>query len=268
MTKNLRILPVLCAALSAAVPSSAPAADSAPVLKAATGHPMKYHLSLPQGWTGAKTWPVAVIISDASRDFEGNIAAFVKARGTLPYILVAPHVVTNGGANYKLADSYRYSDADWKKVAEAGDWRFDEEGIAAVLADVRKLHGGEERYFLTGWEAGGHTVWALTFRHAEQLRAAAPVSPNWRGRWVTETDFSSAPARADLPVKVLFCDRTKVEVPVGWDAWIGQSRDAMKTAEAHGFRNVSLVNLAGKPHGPLAEDVFAFFESVRLRPVS
>jgi dienelactone hydrolase len=249
--------------LLAAAPAAA--SGSGIVLKTATTHPMKYHLSLPQGWTAGKTWPVAVVVPDASRDFEGNLAAFVKARGALPYILVAPHVVTSGGSNYRLADSYRYSDADWKKVTEAGDFRFDDEGIAAVLADVRRDCGGEERAFLTGWEAGGHTVWAYTFRHPDRLRASAPVSPNWKGRWVGDADWSGAPERAALPVRVLFCDRSMSGASAGWDAWTGQSKEAMALAEAHGFRNVSLANLAGRPHGPLAEDVLAFFESVRNR---
>jgi pimeloyl-ACP methyl ester carboxylesterase len=253
------------ALLACAVASPLLAGDSVPALRTATTHPMKYHLALPQGWTAGKTFPVAVLIPDAGRDFEGNLAAFVKARGALPYILVAPHVVTSGGANYRLAGSYRYSEADWKNVAEAGDWRFDEEGIAAVLADVRALFGGEEKAFLTGWEAGGHTVWAYTFRHPDRLRAAALVSTNWRGRWVADADWSSSPARTDLPVKVLFCDRSKVEYPVGWDAFLGQTRDAMKLAEAHGFGNVTFESAPGRPHGPLADEVVAFFESVRAR---
>ena len=169
---------------------------------------MKYHLSLPEGWTAGRPWPVVVLVPDASREFEANLAAFVKARGALPYILVAPHVVTSGGANYRLADTYRYSEADWKRVAADGDFRFDDEGIAAVLADVRRDFGGEERVFLTGWEAGGHTVWAYTFRHPERLRASAPVSTNYLGRWLDEAAFSRDSSRATLPVKVLFCERS------------------------------------------------------------
>lgn len=244
----------------------APAADGGITLQTATTHPMKYHLSLPQGWTEGARWPVLVVVPDAAREFETNLAAFVKARGALPYILVAPHVVTSGGANYRLAGSYRYSDADWKKVADSGDWRFDEDGIAAVLSDVATRYGGEERVFLTGWEAGGHTVWAYTFRHAERLNAAAIVSPNWRGRWMADGAWSTAPSRASLPVEILFCDRSKVEHPEGWDAWVGQSKEAMDVAAAHGFRKVALVNLPGRPHGPLAADVVAFFESVRRKP--
>jgi dienelactone hydrolase len=253
---------LLLLATVAAAASPAPA-STAVVLRTATTHPMKYHLSLPEGWTAGKTWPIAMVIPDASRDFEATLAAFVKARGSLPYILVAPHVVTSGGANYRLSDTYRYSEADWKRVASDGDWRFDDDGIAAVLADVRKENGGEEKVFLTGWEAGGHTVWAYTFRHPERLRASAPVSPNWRGRWIGSADWSTAPERARLPVKVLVCDRSKTEHPEGWDAWLGQAKEAMEVAAAHGFRTVTLVALPGRAHGPLAEDTIAFFESVR-----
>lgn len=231
------------------------------VLRTASAHPMKYHLSLPEGLKNGSRWPVVVLIPDATRDFEGNLAAFVKARGALPYILVAPHVVTSGGANYRHADTYRYTGADWKRVAESGDFRFDDEGIAAVLADVRRDLGGEERAFLTGWEAGGHTVWALTFRHPERWRAVAPVSTNYLGRWLDEAAFSKDPARETLPVRVLFCE--KAAAPQGWEFFRAQTSNATKAAAAHGFAHVTLAEVPGRPHGPLADEVLAFFESVR-----
>jgi poly(3-hydroxybutyrate) depolymerase len=222
---------------------------------------MKYHLSLPEGWTAGRTWPVVVVIPDAARDFEANLAAFVKARGALPFILVAPHVVTSGGANPRAADTYRYSEADWKRVAADGDFRFDDEGIAAVLADVRRAFNAEERFFLTGWEAGGHTVWALTFRHPERLRASAPVSTNFLGRWLDEGAFSRSPERASLPVKVLFCGKSAA--PKGWDFFMSQSKNALAAGEAHGFRGITFAEVPGRPHGPLADEVLAFFEAVR-----
>ena len=58
----------------------------------------------------------------------------------------------------------------WAAI-EANRCGFDIDGIAAVSADVRKLYHGESRYFLTGWEAGGHTVWALLLGHPEEVRA-------------------------------------------------------------------------------------------------
>ncbi len=251
-----RSLAVLLVALAAP-----PAARAADAPRTASAHPMKYAVSPPEGWARGKPWPVVVVIPDASRDFAGNLAAFEKARGARPYVLVAPHVVTSGGANYRLADTYRYSESDWKTVAGTGDFRFDDEGIAAVLADVRRDFGVEERAFLTGWEAGGHTVWALAFRHPERWRAVAPVSTNYLGRWLDEAAFSKDPARATLPVRVLFVD--KAAAGQGWDFWRTQTANATKAAASHGFARVSLVEVPGKPHGPLADDVLAFFDEVR-----
>ncbi len=107
-------------------------------------------------------------------------------------------------------------------------------------------------------------MWAYTFRHPDRLRASAPVSPNYQARWLDEDAFSRSDARRALPVRVLFCERSSV--PRGWDFLVAQTKNAIAAAEAHGFRGVSLVNVPGKPHGPLAEDVIAFFEAVRGAP--
>ena len=44
-------------------------ASEAPQLKTASTHPIQYYLSLPEGWTKAKKWPVVVVIESADRDF-------------------------------------------------------------------------------------------------------------------------------------------------------------------------------------------------------
>lgn len=232
-----------------------------PQLRTASSHPMKYHLSLPKGWNKQKTWPVVVVIPDASRDFAGNLAAFVKARQDRRYILVAPHVVTSGGRNYRMADSYHYSEEDWKRVSADGDGRFDEEGVAAMIADVRRLFRGEDRGNLTGWEAGGHTVWALTFRRPEWFRAAAAVTTNFQGRWLDEASFSRSPTKVKLPIRVLFCD--KKAAFQGWNFCMSQTKNAIKAAEEHGFRKPDFKVIPGKPHGPLAEGVLEYFDAVR-----
>lgn len=237
--------------------SLAPEVRAVPEVRTATGHPMQYAISRPVGWTPGRRWPVLVVIPDAGRDFLGNLGAFEKARGDRPLLLVAPYVVTSGGAGYRAADSYHYSEADWATVKRVGDFRFDDEGIAAILADVSKRDGGEDRYFLTGWEAGGHTVWAMLFRHPEVLRGVVPVSTNYRGRWLDDGSYSTSPSRAELPVRVLFVGASAVDSRVAHEAWLGQTREAMDVARAHGFRNVSLSMVDGKPHGPLAEEVLA-----------
>ncbi len=219
---------------------------------------MQYYVSLPQGWTAARKWPVVVVIESANRQFQHTLGIFAKARKDMPFILVAPMVTTNGGANYRQAGTYRYSDAVWNQI-EQDPCRFDMDGVAAAAADLQKLYGGEDRYFLTGWEAGGHTVWSMIFRHPEALRAAAPAVTNYAGRCL-ESGYSTGVSRTDLRVTVF-------QVQSGRDVAPGmfvyrQSQQAMETAAEHGFRNVSERIVADKPHSPLAEEVLAYFASV------
>jgi poly(3-hydroxybutyrate) depolymerase len=223
--------------------------------KTATSHSMQYYLSLPDGWSAGKTWPVIVAVESANRDFRANAEAFARARGKLPFIVVSPVVVTGGGAGYRDVPSYRYTDAAWSEIERVGPFRFDETGIAAIVANVHRLYGGEERYFLTGWEAGGHTVWAMLFQHPERLRAVAPVSTNYLGRWMTPESFSASPARTQLPVRVF----QSAQVPSPYFAQ--QTVNAIALAREHGYGNVSLTKV-DRPHGPLAEEVVRWFAEI------
>lgn len=219
---------------------------------------MQYYLSLPRGWTAGRHWPVVVVIESANRQFQETMGIFAKARGDMPFILVAPLVTTNGGANYRQAETYSYSEAVWSRI-EQDRCRFDMDGIRAAASDVQKLFGGEDRYFLTGWEAGGHTVWSMIFQHPEALRAVAPAVTNYAGRCL-DSGFSTASARANLPIAVF-------QVASGRDVAPGrfvyeQSQQAQKIAAEHGFRKVSERIVADKPHGPLADEVLAYFASL------
>ena len=227
-------------------------------LKTAGGHSIEYYLALPQGWTATKKWPVVVIIESANRQFRETTDVFVKARGARPFILVTPLVVTNGGSGYRGVPTYHYSTAVWDQIEKTGGCRFDTEGIQAVVADVRKLYGGEDRYFLAGWEAAGHTVWPMIFEHPEALRAAALSGPNYAGRCMDESRFSTNPARVDLPVKVF---QGAADPPNRY--FVAQWEEAKKQAEAHGYRNLSLVVVREKHHGPLAEEVLEFFSTIQ-----
>lgn len=185
-----------------------------------------------------------VIVESADKQFKDTLATFAKARKDAPFILAAPLVTTNGGANYRQADTYRYSEPTWSEI-EKDRCKFDMDGITAVAADVQKHLGGEERFFLTGWEAGGHTVWAMILQHPERLAAAAPAVTNYAGRCL-DVGFSSSPARIDLPVTVF-------QVEAGRDIMPGklvyqQSQQAMKVAASQGFRNVTERVVANRPH--------------------
>jgi len=246
--KNVRLL-LLIAFLSPA---------SAQELRTAASHPMQYYVSLPNGWNAGRQWPVVVAIESANREFQQTAGVFAKARKDLPFVIVVPLVTTNGGANYRQADTYHYSEAVWKQI-EQDRCKFDMDSIAAVAADVKKLFAGEDRYFLTGWEAGGHTAWAFIFQHPEALRAAAPAATNYAGRCL-DAGFSSAASRTSLPVTV-FQVQSGRDVPPGRFVY-QQSQQAMKIAGEHGFGNVSERIIADKPHGPLADEVLAYFASV------
>lgn len=226
-------------------------------------HPMPYALSLPKGWCTQRTWPVVVVIPDAERDFQGNLAAFVRARGERPFILVAPFVVTSGGSGFRETANFQYEVAVWREVDRAGDFGFDQEGIQAVLEEVRQRFRGEEKAYLTGWEAGGHTVWPLLFRNPERWAAVAPVSTNWAGRWMGPGDWSTSPARAQVPVQVFFVGPQPGLPETARLAWYHQTQQALGLAQVHGFQPLPIRMLRQQPHGPLAEPVLAWFQSLR-----
>ena len=246
---------VLCFA-----PGSLVYACEPPQLKTASTHPIQYYLSLPDGWTASRKWPVVVVIESADREFLQAATAFARARATRPFIIVTPLVVTNGGAGFRSVPTYHYSEAVWDRIQSSGQFTFDSDGIAAIMQDVVKQYGGEDKYFITGFEAGGHTVWGMLFNHPETLRAAALVCPNYLGRWVDESRISTAAERARLPVRN-FVGTNDTLCSAGNPIYM-QMQNAVSIAEAHGYKNVTLVRVEGKGHERLADEVLAYFASL------
>jgi dienelactone hydrolase len=233
-------------------------------LKTVSGHPMKYYLSLPHGWATGKEWPTVVVIDSANREFRSNAELFVQARKKQPFLLVAPLVVSNGGPKYRQAPGYRYSAADWTDIERVGIHRFDRDGIAALIREVKKLHGGSEQAFLTGWEAGGHTVWAQVFRQPEILRGVALCGPNFAARGLDDGPVSNSAARTRLPVRVFV---GTLGTPWGEGLPLfAQWERARQFAADNGYRNVSLTLVEGKKHGPLPDEVLSFFTSLLKKP--
>ena len=259
-------------------------AVSEPELRIASSHPIQYYLSLPDGWVASpsqqsprKKWPVVVVIESAERDFLHAAMAFAKARGQRPFILVTPLVVTNGGAGYRSVPTYHYSDQVWDRIQNSGQFTFDMDGINAIMQDVAKQYGGEDKFFVTGFEAGGHTVWGILFNHPEVVRGAALVCPNYLGRWVSEEKsqkekgkneeggsssegISSAAERVGLPIRNFI--GTKDDLCAAGHPIYTQMQRAMSLAEAHGYKNVSLVRVEGKGHERLADEVLDYFSSL------
>jgi len=231
-----------------------------PQLKTATSHPIQYYLSLPEGWVAEKKWPVVVVIESADREFLQAATAFAQARKQRPFILVTPLVVTNGGAGYRSVPTYHYSDPVWARIQNSGQFTFDMDGITAIMQDVVKQFGGEDHYFVTGFEAGGHTVWGILFNHPEAVRGAVLVCPNYLGRWVDEAHISSAVERSGVPIRNFV--GTKDELCSPGNPIYTQMQRAMNLAEAHGYKNVSLTRVEGKGHERLADEVLTYFSSL------
>lgn len=247
---NLSRFALVAALLGLSLPARAATVEH----RTAPSHAMQYDVARPSGWKAGASYPIVVVIPDASRAFRENLEAFVAARNDAPVLLVAPYVITSGGPSVPH-EVFPYAEATWREIERRGAFTFDEEGLAAVLADVHVRDGGADRVFLTGWEAGGHTVWALALRHPGWFRAVAPVSPNYLGRWP-----GPAPTEASRPVvRVLFCgvlagDREKFR-----QILLRQTRTAIEAARARGFDAIPIEEQPGRPHGPLADVVLSFF---------
>jgi predicted peptidase len=231
-----------------------------PQLRTASSHPIQYYLSLPDGWSAKKKWPVVIVIESANREFLNAASVFAQSRQRGPFILVTPLVVTNGGAGYRSVPTYHYSDVVWERIQNSGPFNFDMDGITAIMQDVVKQYGGEDRYFVTGFEAGGHTVWAILFNHPELARGAALVVPNYAGRWVDEDHISTNANRAGLPIRIFLSGNDSAASSAS--PIYSQVERAMRLADALGYRNVSQTHIEGKGHEPLADEVLAYFSSL------
>jgi hypothetical protein len=234
--------------------------EQSPQIKTASTHPIQYYLSLPEGWVAGKKWPVVVVIESADREFLQAATAFANARKQRPFILVTPLVVTNGGAGFRSVPTYHYSDQVWERIQSSGQFKFDRDGITAIIRDVVTQYGGEDKYFITGLEAGGHTVWGILFNHPEAVRGAVLVCPNYLGRWVDGAHISSAAERTGLPIRNFV--GTKDEMCVPGSPIYMQMQKATSVAEAHGYKNVSLMHVEGKGHERMADEVLSYFSSL------
>lgn len=235
-------------------------AQPTPVLKKAEHHAMQYYLSLPTGWMKSKSWPILVVAEAAEKEFKKNAERFVAARKDLPFIIVAPIITTNGNQGLKDPSVYPYPTSTWDSIERMGNCSFDLEGIQQVVRDVQAQYGGSERFFMTGFEAGAHIVWAMTFKHPELLYAMATVGGNYRSRCMDDNVFSTNPARANLAIRN-FTGAEDNDFGVRGKLY-DQYLQAKKLALEHGYKNITEQVIKGKGHVPLPDEVVAYFYSL------
>lgn len=229
-------------------------------LKTAEGHLMKYYLSLPKGWTADRSWPVVVIAEAAEKEYKVNMERFVLARGAMPFILVAPITTTNGHQGYRDPEVYPYTSSEWDAIDKMGICSFDMDGVEHMVKDVRNKYNGSDKFFITGFEAGAHLVWAMVFKHPEELYAACPVAGNYRSRCMEDKQFSEHPARVQLPIKGFYGSLDTFGAPGGKIYY--QWEDAKREALEHGYKNITEEPIPGKGHVPVPDEILKYFSEI------
>lgn len=227
-------------------------------LKSATGHPMQYFISLPAQWTKEKEWPMVVIIESADKEYRENALRFVRARGEMPFILIAPFNVNNSRQGRRDPKIFPYHMETWDLIDRTGDCTFNMEGISKIVADVQQQYHGGQKFFITGFEAGAHTVWQFVFQRPEKLKGAAPVAGNYnQNSCMTDALFSRDSALIHLPVRGFAGALDPGFGPNGIVHY--QWENASQAAAAHGFKNISETIIPDKAHVPLPGEVLNWF---------
>jgi len=221
--------------------------------RTAAAHPMQYFASPPDHWNADREWPVLVVITDAYRAFEETTKVFARARGTAPFVIVTPLVLSGGGTAQQHMNDFDYDQAAWDRAAKDGNCAFDTAGLTAVLADVRQRYHTDSKAFITGWEAGGHVVLSQVLNEPERFRGAVVVTPNFQSRCVIEPPTRHDAAAMTLPVRNLVGsnDTMAARGPI-----TGQWGVFENLARSRGFTDLKTTPLAGRGHGSLAPDVF------------
>ena len=214
---------ILVTLLALASSSIVPAAElpTADQVFTASTHPMRYVVSLPSQWSPGKKWPVII----APNAHYGSKAATIRMLAPLNeklkagFIIVSPIVINSDPVapmqEYRgeIADGIRSADAKMGENGRDDDARaaFDSAGIRAVIQDVQRLYGGEDRVYLTGFSASTHIVYLFLFTHPELLKGAVINSGVYRGRGVDEDHLPlvGSPERARVEIQFIAGEQDK-----------------------------------------------------------
>jgi poly(3-hydroxybutyrate) depolymerase len=224
-------------------------AETSAVLKKASSHAIEYWLALPKGWTPSRKWPIAVGVEGAGCNFQGYMNGFLAARADRPFILLVP--VTFWNTNALDPKKYPgYAPELLQEVEKTGRMKFDEEGLLAILEDVRRECSGEEKFFITGFSGGGNLTWRFVFGHPEKLAGAAPACANF----YTPGPLSTAPERETLPIRAFQGDKDEylAMLTAQWSA-------AKKLLDENGYGKVEYVTLPGVGHSACLKEAVDFF---------
>jgi len=249
--KILLLAPILLIAIQGV------SSGSQPELKTAAHYQMQYYLSLPEGWNAKQKWPVMVTIEGAGCGWRNNAEQFAAVRGKLPFIIVTPVVITNMGGQTPRQSPYSFD--VWNRLKNDPEelFRFDREGVLAVVREVAATYSGQEKFFLTGFSSGGHLAWSLILNNPEKLVGASLACAAFSNRGVAHV--SNAPERVKLPIKGFQGSNDLIEFRKR------QWGDAKALAEEHGYRNFEYEMVPGEGHTPMTMKTVAWFSYIGNR---
>src|ERR1041385_860751 len=184
------------------------------ILKTAKSHPMQYYISIPKGWTPTSESPVVILFEEAAKEYKKNIERFMIARGDAPFILVQPIHTNNGNQGRGDATLFPYSKETWAYIDKVGDCQFNADGIDAIFKEVKSEYHTQDKWYVTGFEAGTHMLWWMVFNRRNLVKVAAPVEGNYRGRCIDEKVMASAP-KSPVVIKAFFGDQDDLGRPGG-----------------------------------------------------
>ena len=174
---------------------------------------MKYYLSLPKGWSADRTWPVLVAPSAHYGDKGRNLVSFSaeRDRRKAELIIVQPLVINadrvDAMTEYRgaVAGAIKAADSATDGRDEAARAKFDEEGILAILKDIRKLYHGEEKVYIAGFSSSTHVAYLMLMNHPELLKGVVINSGGFAGRGVDEAHLPlvNSADRAGVAIKCL-----------------------------------------------------------------
>lgn len=233
------------------------------LLKSAT-HAMVAWVALPTTWKpGLKNVPVQVAVEGAGSNFLGALRHFRAQRGDRPVILVVPCTFSNTNA----LDATRYPDYDAAILAaneprDGRRFRFDADGLRAILDLLHREYNTAERFSITGFSGGGMLTWWWLLHHPAELEHVLLACGNFQ-----EPAPESAPAFTepgpDIHLLIGEKDGFNEDVFGQKPGIIGQTDAGEAAARAFGLTRITRRVVPGAGHDSFAAEVWKLYDTPR-----
>ncbi len=154
------------------------AARTGVIVRGLAGNAMRYHLSLPNGWSRDRVWPVVLAITGSNANFGVLAEGYRQARGPLPFICLTPTTVSSTANHSLVAKNFPHLTAEelsrLTAMSAADRLAWDVAGVLRAIDDVHRHFAGESQVYLSGFSKGGHLAWHLAFAEASRLHMVYP----------------------------------------------------------------------------------------------